>query len=40
MVTEFQQLQTEMERIADNTQYNGQNILITIFHSKQYYLVR
>ena len=27
MVTEFQQLQTEMERIADNTQYNGQNIL-------------
>ena len=27
MVTEFQQLQTEMERIADNTQFNGQNIL-------------
>ena len=27
MTTEFQQLQTEMDRIANNTQYNGQNIL-------------
>ena len=27
MSTEFTQLQTEINRIADNTQYNGQNIL-------------
>ena len=34
MKTEFQQLQTEINRIADNTQYNGQNILDGTITSK------